>query len=146
MPLALKVPLQRLCTVCLATVTYFAINLGYFFPVRGLNNLVFDSGNNALHVQTVPCCYREQQQLPAKPQLSLHSHLGLVPQQAPGFGKYQELIRDALGLPKGATASPAQTPSHSSCNSLCNFSVTTRGRSQALLQTGSTRLGTTTSV
>lgn len=77
MPLALKVPVQRLCTVCLTTVTDFAMNSGYFFLVRGLNNLVFDSGINAVHVQTVTCCYREQQQLPAEPQLSLHSHLGL---------------------------------------------------------------------
>lgn len=77
MPLALKVPVQRLCTVYWSAVTYFAINLGYFFPVRGLNNLVFDSGINAVHVQTVTCCYREQQQLPAEPQLPLHSHLGL---------------------------------------------------------------------
>lgn len=50
---------------------------GSFFPVRGLNNLVFASGINAVHVQIVPCCYREQQQLPAKPQL-LQSHLGLA--------------------------------------------------------------------
>lgn len=76
MPLAFKVPVLRLCTVCLTAVTYFAINLGYFFSVRGLSNLVFDS-INAVHVQTVPCCYRQQQQLPAKPQLSLHSHWGL---------------------------------------------------------------------
>lgn len=106
MPLALKVPVWRLCTVCLTTVTYFAMNLGYFFPVRRLNNLVFDSSINAVHVQTVLCCYREQQKLPAEPQLSLHSQLGLS-QWAPGFGKE---IWNALGLPKGATAPPAQTP------------------------------------
>lgn len=74
---------------------------------------MFDSGINAVHVQTVTCCYREQQQLPAEPQLSLHSHPCSEHSEPPDLGGTSYAVQhiwDALGLPKGATAPTAQTP------------------------------------
>lgn len=48
----------------LRTVTLLRYKLGVvFFPFRELRKLVFDSGINTAHVQTVTCRYTEQQQL-----------------------------------------------------------------------------------
>lgn len=49
----------------LRTVTLLRYKLGVvFFPFREPRKLVFDSGINTVHVQTVTCRYTQQQQLP----------------------------------------------------------------------------------
>lgn len=144
LPLALKVPVQRLCTVCLTTVTYFAINLGYFFfqsedsiilclivastlCMCKLWPVVTESSNNSLLNHSSPCTATRAVST-ASPRIweapvTLCSTFGML-----------------LGFPREPQPPRHRHPSHSSvatsCNSLCNFkcSVTTTRRSKARLQ------------
>lgn len=111
---SLEDTVQRLCTVCLRTVTSLRYKLVWvFFPFRELGNLVFDSGINTVRVQI--CRHTEQQRL-----LGDRAHATVLAQE-PGAvaasaasprvreaaarccNSLVQHVRDALGLHKGTT-------------------------------------------
>lgn len=135
MPLALKVPVQRLCTVCLTTGTYFAINLGHFFQSEDSIILCLLVASTLCMCKLCPVVTESSNNSLPSPS-SCRATWGWHSEhiESLNFGSTRdESIWDALG-PQPPLH---RHPSHSSCNSVCNFkcSVTTRGRSQALLQT-----------